>query len=98
MKVFLSYPSEQLSNAYEVYNYLKSLDLDVWFDKKSIVAGADWSREIDHAQKSADLIVLLSSRESVKKEGVYQREINRIIELAHEKPLGSLILINIRLE
>jgi len=98
MKLFLSYPSEKLAEAREVYNYLHGLGIDVWFDKESIVGGLDWSREIIQAQQSADLIVLLCSTETVRKSGIYQREINTIVRILEEKPLGSIFLISIRLE
>ena len=73
MKIFLSYPSERLSYAREIYSLLISWGVDVWFDKESIIAGQDWSREISRAQTEAQLIILICSTEIVSKTGVIQK-------------------------
>ena len=93
MKIFLSYPSEQLETARDVYAFLTSLEVDVWFDKESLVAGQDWAREISKAQTEADLIVQICSTEIANKTGVIQKELKETLELLKLRPLGSLYLI-----
>jgi hypothetical protein len=92
MEIFLSYPSERLKVAREVYGFLTSVGVDVWFDKESLVAGQVWDRERKEAQKRADLTVLVCSRETVEREGVIQREVKDILDLLEEKPVGDIYL------
>ncbi len=98
LKVMISYPSEKLNDARKVYNYLAPLGLDVWFDKESLVAGDNWDREISEAIHNAELVVLISSDETVKKPGVVQRELNKVLERVSDLPIGSNYIINIRTE
>ncbi|MGU3287646.1 TIR domain-containing protein [Methylobacterium mesophilicum] len=94
----ISYPSERVIEAHEVVAYLKGLSLNVWFDKESLVAGDDWSREIESALSNSEIVVIITSKETVSKSGVVQRELNRILELLRDRPLGSNYLINLRAE
>ncbi|UFW51100.1 MULTISPECIES: toll/interleukin-1 receptor domain-containing protein [Bradyrhizobium] len=59
MEIFLSYPSERLSVAREVYDFLTPLDVRVWFDKASLIPGQDWDLERARAQERADLTILI---------------------------------------
>jgi hypothetical protein len=96
MKIFLGYPSERLSQAREIYDFLTSVDLDVWFDRENIVAGQDWEREIAKAQDAADLAIHVCSQETVSKTGVLQSELRETLELLRRRPLDSLYLICIK--
>ncbi len=98
MKVFISYPSERQKIAREVYEFLKSVDMEVWFDSEILVAGQDWDRERSQAQKEADLTVLICSPETINKAGVIQREIKDILEHLRDKPLGQIYLVAVRTE
>jgi hypothetical protein len=98
MKVFLSYASEQVQPAHEIYGFLREHGIDVWFDKKSLLGGQDWEREIQIAQKSSNLFVLVCSKEIVSKAGVVQGEIKTIVELSKQQPFGHLFLICLRTE
>jgi hypothetical protein len=73
MKLFLSYPSERLSQAREIYNFMIGHGLDVWFDKENLIAGQNWEREINKAQCDADMIVQVCSTEIVNKTGIIQK-------------------------
>ncbi|PBB91715.1 hypothetical protein CK215_15760 [Mesorhizobium sp. WSM3864] len=99
MKIFLGYPSEHEKTAWEVYTFLKSSGDEVWFDKLSLVAGADWDREREKGQREAELIVHLCSNAILKRAGVVNREIRQTLRLVEDQPFGgSLYVIPIRLE
>jgi len=98
MKTFLSYPSEKLDSAREVYDFLRSLGIQIWFDKESLIAGQNWDRERSIVQRSADLIILICSLETIRRSGVIQREIKEALELARDKPLGDVFLVSLRTE
>jgi hypothetical protein len=96
MKSFLSYPSEQLAIARAVYDFLCSIGVRPWFDKESLIAGQDWDRERQGAQRAADLTFLVLSPETVTRQGVIQREVKEILELLKDKPLGHIFLVSLR--
>jgi hypothetical protein len=98
MDIFLSYPSERLDVARSVYEFLRSLDVGVWFDKESLVPGQDWDRERADAQSRADLTVLICSPETFERGGVIQREVKNILDLLRDKPFGKIYLISLRTE
>ncbi len=98
MKIFLGYPSEHESTAWEIYNFLTSAGHNVWFDKMSLIAGTDWNKERDKGQREAELVVHLCSDAILKRAGVVNREIRQTLRLVEDQPLGSLYVIPIRLE
>ncbi len=97
MKVFVGYAREDNEAAGSIVAYLEALGLDVWFDKKSLVAGDDWDTERLAAQKSADLIIHLCSEQILSRPGVVNREIRETLRLADDKPFGSTFVIFVRL-
>ncbi|QKK18632.1 TIR domain-containing protein [Rhizobium indicum] len=97
MKVFVGYAKEDKHVANEVVAFLETLGLDVWFDKKSLVAGDNWDDERLAAQQSADLIVHLCSEQILSRPGVVNREIRETLRLADDKPFGSTFVIFIRI-
>jgi TIR domain-containing protein len=98
VEIFLSYPSEHVEIARAIYEFLRWIGADVWFDKESLVAGQDWDRERLEAQRRADLTVLICSRETFEKPGVIQREVKQVLDLLNDKPLGRIYLICVRIE
>ncbi|WP_428429459.1 TIR domain-containing protein [Pararhizobium sp.] len=97
MKVFVGYASEDRSAAEEVVGFLKTLGLDVWFDRSSLVAGDDWDAERLAAQRDADIIIHMCSDKILTRPGVVNREIRETLRLAEDKPFGSNFAIFIRL-
>ncbi len=97
MKIFLGYPSERLSIAQEMYDFLKGIESDeIWFDKVSLIPGSEWNRERSMAQKSADLIIHIYADEVDNRPGVVNREIRESLSLAEDQPLGSNFIISIK--
>lgn len=98
LKIFLGYPSEHESAAWDVYEFLTSKGDHVWFDKKSLIAGTDWDKERDKGQRDAELVVHLCSKAILERAGVVNREIRQTLRLVEDQPLGALYVIPIRLE
>ena len=96
MKVFLSYPSERLAEARWVYDFLRSMDVEIWFDKESLIGGQDWERERRRAQKEANLTLLIWSAETEGRAGVIQREVRDAIALLQDQPPGHIYLVVLR--
>lgn len=96
MEIFLSYPSERLKIARQVYDFLTPLGVRVWFDKASLIPGQEWDLERERAQERADLTILICSPETIARAGVIQREIKDVLRLMKDKPAGQIFLISIR--
>lgn len=93
MNIFLGYPSEREVEARTIFEFLKSLGLEVWFDKESVLPGEEWRSAREKAQDAADLIVHVISLEVLSRPGEVQRELKRTLDLAEERPFGTIFLI-----
>jgi len=99
LSVFLCYASQDRPAVYELYNRLKSEDwINPWMDKEKILPGQDWNFEIGKAIQQADSIIVCLSQESVMKEGYIQKEFKTALNLAEEKPEGTIFIIPLRLD
>jgi hypothetical protein len=74
--VFVSYASEDAEAARRVADALLGLGFgDVWFDKRKLIAGDDWSDRIDDAIERCDFFVpVLSQQADLRREGVFWQE------------------------
>lgn len=97
-KVFLSYAKEDTKQAYRIYHYLIKADIDVWFDKESLLPGQKWEYEIETQIKKRDLVILLLSSISVKKRGYFQKEYKLTLNVLDTIPEGQIYIIPLRLD
>lgn len=82
-----------------LYNRLKKEAwLDPWIDKEKILAGQDWDAEIRRAVKASDIIIVCLSKSSATKEGYVQKEIRLALDIADEKPDGTIFIIPLKLQ
>lgn len=98
LRAFLCHSSGDKPVVAELYRRLHQDGIAPWLDKESLLPGQDWRLEIEKAVNSSDAIIVCLSRESVTKEGYVQREIKYALELADEKPEGTIFIIPVRLE
>lgn len=96
LKIMISYPSEKLKIATDVYEFLSGLGLDIWFDKRNLVGGDSWDREINKAIDQSEMIVMITSLQTISKSGVVQRELNKALHVANDKPIGANFIVNLR--
>ena len=82
----------------KLYQRLLRDGFDVWLDEEKLLPGQDWNREITHAVRNADTVIICLSPSSVTKSGYYQKEIRMTLDAADEKPDGAIFLIPARLE
>ena len=97
-KVFLSYAKEDIEQAYRIYHYLIKSDIDVWFDKESLLPGQKWEYEIEKQIKERDFIILLLSSISVNKRGYIQKEYKLTLDVLETIPEGQIYAIPLRLD
>jgi guanylate kinase len=98
LKVFLCHSSGDKPAIRVLCKELINRGVDVWLDEEKILPGQDWQREIPAAVRSSDAIIVCLSKNSITKEGYVQKEINFALNVAEEKPEGTIFIIPSRLE
>jgi hypothetical protein len=98
LKVFLCHTSGDKVAIRALFKRLKNDGIDVWLDEENLLPGQDWQMEIPNAVQNSDAIIVCISRKSITKEGYVQKEINFALNVADEKPEGTIFIIPCRLE
>jgi serine/threonine protein kinase len=89
VSVFISYSHKDEDFARQIVDSLQKNQIEVWFDKISLVPGEPWEPSIRKAIKSADKVVVVLSPEAVESDIVqaeidYAKEKNKpILPLMH---------------
>ena len=98
LKAFLCHASGDKPPVHDLYKRLTAEGVDAWLDKERLLPGQDWRLEIPKAVREADVVVICLSKKSITKEGYVQKEIKFALDIAEEKPEGTIFLIPARLE
>jgi tetratricopeptide (TPR) repeat protein len=98
MKVFLCHSSGDKPAVRELYRRLREDGFEPWLDEKDLVPGQAWKQAIEDAVSSSDAVVVCISRSSVTKEGYVNKELKFALDVADEKPEGTIFIIPARLE
>ncbi|CAG1001384.1 hypothetical protein ANAEL_02989 [Anaerolineales bacterium] len=98
LKAFLCHASGDKPAVREMYKRLVFEGVDAWLDKEKLLPGQDWRVEIPKAVQEADVVIVFLSKNSITKEGYVQKEIKNALDIADEKPEGTIFLIPARLE
>jgi outer membrane protein assembly factor BamD (BamD/ComL family) len=98
LKVFLCHASGDKPQVLALYKHLVVEGVDAWLDKKKLLPGQDWRVEIPRAVRESDVVVVCLSNKSITKEGYIQKETKFALDVAEEKPDGTIFLIPARLE
>jgi formylglycine-generating enzyme required for sulfatase activity len=99
LNVFLCHSSGDKPKVREIYRRLCAEPwISPWLDEEMLIPGMDWNFEIEKALRAADVILFCLSAQSVSKEGYVQKEIKRALDIADEKPDGTIYDIPLLLE
>lgn len=98
LKVFLCHASDDKPAVRKLYQRLKADNIDPWLDEENLIPGQEWGLEILKAVRAADVVIVCLSAKSITKEGYVQKEIRYALDVADEKPEGTIFLIPLRLE
>lgn len=98
LRVFLCHSSGDKPSVREIYDRLKTDGFQPWLDDEDLLPGHDWDLEIDKAVSQAHVVLAFLSNASVSKEGYVQKELKRALDVADEKPEGTIFVIPVRLE
>ena len=96
--VFISYAREDSEAATKIVKALKDNDIEVWFDRDSLLPGQNWKLEIEKAIPTCRYFITILSHKSVTKRGVVQSEIRQALDVMKEYPVGEIFLIPVRLD
>lgn len=97
-KVFISYATEDIKFAEDLYFFLESKNYEPWLDKKKLHVGQNWEFHIQDALHKADFIILLLSKTSVNKRGYVQREFKKAVEYCDYKLESDIYVIPIKID
>lgn len=81
-----------------LYKRLAHHGVKPWLDAEDLLPGQNWEREIQKAILSSNAVLVCLSASSLTKEGFMQREIRMALDIADEKPEGTISIIPARLE
>ena len=99
LRVFLCHSSQDKPIVREHSQRLNAEGwIDPWLDEENLLPGHNWVLEINKAVESSDIVVVCLSNNSVTKEGFVQREVRNILDVADNKPEGSIFVVPIRLD
>jgi hypothetical protein len=98
LRVFLCHSSADKPAVRDLYEKLTARGIDAWLDEKKLIPGQPWKIEIPKAVREADAVIICLSKTSITKEGYVQKEIKFALDIALEKPEGTIYLIPARLE
>jgi hypothetical protein len=98
VKVFLCHSSGDKAAVRRLYASLEGEGFTPWLDEEDILPGQNWNREIRKAVRASHVVVVCLSKSSITKEGYVQKEIRLALDVAQEKPEGTIFLIPARLE
>jgi adenylate cyclase len=98
LSVFLCHASQDKPAVRGLYTNLCKDGFNPWFDEENLVPGQDWELEIRRAVRKSDAVVVCLSNGSVNKEGYLQRELRFVLDVADEKPEGTIFVVPVKLE
>ena len=97
-QVFLCYTDADNVIAKELHLQLIEDGIESWFSEENLLPGQEWGVEIPKAIRNSDVVIVLLSNHSITKEGYIQKELGIALDIAKEKPEGSIFIIPVRLE
>jgi hypothetical protein len=98
LKVFLCHASADKPAVRDLYKRLTADSVDAWLDAENLIAGQNWQVKIPKAIRESDVVIVCLSKKSVNKEGYVQKEIKFALDVADEKPEGTIFIVPVRLE
>jgi hypothetical protein len=98
LRVFLCHASNDKPTVRTLYRRLRADGFEPWLDEVNLLPGQDWQQEIPRAVRQSDFVLVCLSRNSITKAGYVQKEIKFALDVADEKPEGTIFIIPLKLE
>ncbi|MCB0598390.1 MAG: toll/interleukin-1 receptor domain-containing protein [Phaeodactylibacter sp.] len=97
-RIFLCHAMEDKQQVLSIYKKLKVSGLNPWLDKKDLLPGQRWDREIRRALKKSRFVIIFFSKYSTSKQGYVQREFKLALNTLEEMPEDKIFIIPVRLD
>jgi putative nucleotidyltransferase with HDIG domain len=98
LRVFLCHSSADKPLVRDLFRRLCADGVDAWLDETKLLPGQDWKNKIREAVRASDAVVVCLSKRSVTREGFVQAELRYALDVADEKPEGTIYLNPLLLE
>lgn len=99
LKVFLCHSSSDKLTVKKLFSQLKAENgIDPWLDEEKLLPGENWDFEIRKAVKESHVVIVMLSNGSINKEGYIQKEIRFALDIANEKPEGTIFIVPVKIE
>ncbi len=98
LQIFLCHSSGDKAAVRDLYYRLSVEGFNPWLDEENLLPGQDWQQEIPKAVHDSDVVIVCLSRSAINKAGYVQKEIKYALDIADEKPDGTIFLIPLKLE
>lgn len=99
LRVFLCHSSQDKPIVRELYQRLNAEGwIDPWLDEINIRVGQDWAIEIEKAVENSDAAIVCLSNIAIHKAGYIQKELRKVLDIADEKPEGTIFVIPVRID
>lgn len=96
-QIFLCHASEDKNQVRMLYKRLQTIGHQPWLDEEDLLPGQIWRREIPEAVRSSDVVLVCLSSNSTK-DGYIREEIAFALDVAEQRPPGSIFIIPTKLE
>jgi len=97
-KIFIAFVEEELRRARNLYKKLEEAGHKPWMYTEDGKGGSYWKEEIDRVIKDSDYVIATFSKRSEEKDGYFNTEIRKAMEITHTKASGKRFLIPIKFE
>lgn len=98
LEIFLCHSSNDKPKVRELHRRLYKDGFKPWLDEENLLPGQDWQLEIPKAVRRSDVVIVCLSKGSITKSGYIQKEIRQALDVADEKPEGTVFIIPLKLE
>ena len=97
-RIFLCHSWGDKAAVRELYDRLRGDGLDPWLDDVDLLPGQDWHVVIEAAVRASAVVIVILSKESIARTGFVNKEIRFALDVAEERPEGSIFVIPARLD
>ncbi|HEY0604058.1 MAG TPA: toll/interleukin-1 receptor domain-containing protein [Herpetosiphonaceae bacterium] len=98
LSVFLCHSHQDKPIVRQLYRQLLNEGIEPWLDEEKILGGQKWRVEIRKALRTADVVIVCLSHNSVNQAGYIQEEIEYVLDVADEQTQDTIFIIPVRLE
>ena len=97
LRIFLSYSRKDQTEVKKLFHRLQDDGFSPWLDINALASGVDWKEAINQGMKDADAVLVCLSAGVKMGVGYVSKEIEHALDLAANKPQGTIFVIPVRM-